>query len=242
MRARAPAVRTAKRSGRNRRFIRARRRDIEAFAQNCQHADKVVPTYPLRVSSTPRQNPPPETDDARHQAAAAHLRTLFRLHGRLVRTRNREFFELGLSSAAFRILEVIREHPQANMSAIAFHLDLSRQAVHRVARDLVRQEFLTLRRDPRDRRSLIPTITEFGADYFSGAVYCQERVLLEMTSMTRLIDLQFATALARRLWRRVTPGPEARRVQGADRFPGEAGHRDAEHRSAELLVSGSDQE
>ncbi len=192
------------------------------------------------MSSARQQNPPPETEAARCRAATAHLRALFRFHSRLVRTRDLDLFELGLSSAALRILEVIAEYPQANLSAIAVVLDLSRQAVHRVVRDLVRQEFLTLRRDSGDRRALIPSITEFGAGYFSSALACQEDALRELTSMTRLIDLQFATALARRLRQRVTPGPEARCVRGAEGFRGAGDPRGADQPSAELLAPGAD--
>jgi DNA-binding MarR family transcriptional regulator len=155
------------------------------------------------VSPDPRQNPPPETDRDRIQAAKANLRALFRLHARLVRTRNRDLFELGISSAGLRIVEVILEDPEANLSVIARVLDLSRQAVHRVVRGLVRLGFLGLRRDPRDRRARIPWITDFGDIYIRDAMACQERAGRELTAMTRLIDLQFATALARRLWQRV---------------------------------------
>jgi DNA-binding MarR family transcriptional regulator len=155
------------------------------------------------VSPDPRQNPPPETDLDRAKAAKANLRALFRLHARLVRTRNRDLFELGISSAGLRIVEVILEDPEANLSVIARVLDLSRQAVHRVVRGLVRLGFLGLRRDPRDRRARIPWITDFGDIYIRDAMACQERAGRELTAMTRLIDLQFATALARRLWQRV---------------------------------------
>jgi DNA-binding MarR family transcriptional regulator len=155
------------------------------------------------VSSDQRQYPPPETDHARVQAAKANLRALFRLHARLVRTRNRDLFDLGLSSAGLRIVEVILEHPDANLSVIARVLDLSRQAVHRVVRGLVRLGFLSLRRDPRDGRARIPSITDLGDIYIRDAVACQERAGRDLIAMTRLIDLQFATMLARRLWQRV---------------------------------------
>jgi len=139
--------------------------------------------------------------EARRAAALAGCRSLFRLHGRLVRTRNICLEELGLTSARLRILEVIALYPGSNLSAIAARLDLSRQAVHRVVHDLVREEMLVLRRDPADGRALTPVITEFGDIYATGALEWQAGASLELTSILRLEDLQFTKAVADRLWR-----------------------------------------
>jgi len=141
-------------------------------------------------------------DPARRRTALEGARALFRLHGRLVRARNRGLFEHAVTSAGLRIIETMQEHPGEHLSSIAVRLDLSRQAIHRVIHDLERQEFVSLKRDPHDRRARIPVLTDLGAIYAEGALAWQERAGEKLIANLRLVDIQFARALLDRLWRR----------------------------------------
>jgi len=151
----------------------------------------------------------PDIDLAEWRRAAVQgASALFRLHGRLVRARNRGLFVCGLTSAQLRILETMRDHPGENLSAIAWRLDLTRQAVHRVVHDLVRHLFVRLERDPQDRRAVIPKVTSFGSVYSEGGLNWHEEAGAKLISELRLIDIQFANAMLERLWRRTPSGME----------------------------------
>jgi DNA-binding MarR family transcriptional regulator len=128
-----------------------------------------------------------------------------------VRARNRGLFVYGITSAQLRILETMRDHPGENLSVIAWRLDLTRQAVHRVVHDLVRHLFVSLERDPQDRRAVIPKVTIFGSVYAEGALDWHETAGAELIAGLRLLDIQFASAMLDRLWRRTPSGNEPTR-------------------------------
>ena len=116
------------------------------------------------VSACPPDLSTPWLDRFATRAAAAvnGTRAVLRLHGRIVRYRNRDLRGYGLTSARMRILEVIGAHGGSSISEIARRLDLSRQAVHRVVHDLVALGLLRLHARDRDRRARIPMLNRFG--------------------------------------------------------------------------------
>ncbi len=100
---------------------------------------------------------------ADHAEAANHAyRAMLQFHARTVRLRSGTLCELGLTHARLRILRVIASEPDISISQIARVLDLSRQAVHRVAHDLMDCGLIELETTWRDRRARIAKLTDYG--------------------------------------------------------------------------------
>ena len=139
--------------------------------------------------------------EARDAATLDGARALLRLHGRLVRRRNRALREFALTSARLRILDVLTEYPDSNLSVIARRLDLSRQAVHRVLHDMVDIGLIDLHPDEHDRRAWVPVINDVGKVTAEFARRWQLLSAQPITAGYSLEQLQYARYLADRLWR-----------------------------------------
>jgi DNA-binding transcriptional ArsR family regulator len=114
--------------------------------------------------------------------------------------------ELGLTCAQLRVLEVLIEHPDSNISEIARDLDLSRQAVHRVVHLLADAGFLSLEKNRRgDRRAVIPQLSETARFCAIDGITWQRNFLRVLTGPFRLHDLQFTAMAIDRIWRHFTP-------------------------------------
>ncbi|MEO5336691.1 MAG: MarR family transcriptional regulator [Magnetospirillum sp. WYHS-4] len=85
----------------------------------------------------------------------------FRLNGRLLAAGDRLVADLGLTSARWQVLGALAEEPRT-VSGIARAMGLTRQAVQRVANELVAEGFLAWRDNPAHRRAKLVDPTERG--------------------------------------------------------------------------------
>lgn len=167
------------------------------------------------MSSPTPLEPPPESPGHyrdQDQANTHPPRALFRLHGRLARTRNNHLWELELTSAQLRVLETLSENPGSGISEVARHLDLSRQAVHRLVHVLAGKGYLTLpHREPGDRRRLAPGLDPHAALCTQSAIRVQRELWREFTDeLTGAIpptDLQLTAMTLDRIWRHLSRRP-----------------------------------
>jgi DNA-binding MarR family transcriptional regulator len=145
---------------------------------------------------------------ARDHANRNLQRALFRLHGRLNRTRNARLWELELTSAQLRVVDAIRERPGWGLSELARYLDLSRQAVHRLVHVLAGKGYLKL--PPRrrgDRRRLVPQLDTDSALCIEGAIEGQCEFWRDLTAAFPPRDLQFTAMEIDRIWRHLSQRP-----------------------------------
>lgn len=89
-------------------------------------------------------------------------RAFLALHDRLRRVRQGALRDFGVTPAQMRVLEIVRLRPAFNLSAIAVELDLTRQAVHRVAHLMSLNGLLELRRGRSRGRPIVPVLTMMG--------------------------------------------------------------------------------
>jgi DNA-binding MarR family transcriptional regulator len=101
-----------------------------------------MPPKPPPTARRPRRG-----DELPHaEVALRAYESLQTLHCRLRRIRDAALHEFGVTHAQLRVLNVAATAPGSSLSDIARTLDLTRQAVHRVAHLLERCGFLTLSR------------------------------------------------------------------------------------------------
>jgi DNA-binding MarR family transcriptional regulator len=91
------------------------------------------------------------------------------LHARLRRLRDNACAEFGLTHAQMRVLAVVREMDWVELSFVAKTLDVTRQAVHRVVRDLARMQYLLIERGTSTGRPLILSLDEHRKIEIDGA-------------------------------------------------------------------------
>jgi DNA-binding MarR family transcriptional regulator len=99
---------------------------------------------------------------------------------RLVDATDRRTREAGLQRTKLRMLLAIRRRPTAGSATIgvlAEALDIDRNTVVEIVDDLVRQGFVTRRRDPHDRRRFLIAVTPIGEQWIAPVVEGELREL-----------------------------------------------------------------
>ena len=95
---------------------------------------------------------------------------LVALHARLRRLRDNCLAEFGLTHAQLRVVAVLHHIESAELSYVARTLDVSRQAVHRIARDLEAAQFIVIERGNTTGRPLILSLDPRRDIEVSGAL------------------------------------------------------------------------
>lgn len=112
--------------------------------------------------------------------------------------------DLGLSSARTRVMEVLADGGGARtVSQIARSLELSRQAVQRLADDLHARGLTSWRANPDHARAQLLVMTEKGAAAHSEAARRKLALMAELTAGLEPAWLQVATELLAVIERRL---------------------------------------
>ncbi len=119
-------------------------------------------------------------------------REVLRLQLRMARIRSGALRELGLTHARLRVIAVVAASPGLSISQIARELDLSRQAVHRVAHDLERARMLLIEETDGDRRSRRVRLATLGAHVAALALPWERDWTSRMLDGLRLRELRDA--------------------------------------------------
>lgn len=114
--------------------------------------------YPMKTNDNPKT--PLLTD---------FIFETFRLHGDLIAFGDEMAKEFGLTSARWQVLgSVAMSKGDVTVPVIARNLSLSRQAVQRVATDLVRERFVTFLDNPHHKRAKLVALTPDGKKAYRG--------------------------------------------------------------------------
>ncbi len=110
--------------------------------------------------------PPDRADEP--EALAELIFETFRLNGCLVAAGDRLTADLGLTNARWQILRAIADQPHS-VAQIARSLDLSRQAVQRIADLLVEEGFAAFSVNPEHKRAKLLDLTPKGREVLEEA-------------------------------------------------------------------------
>ncbi len=162
--------------------------------------------FPSTPTTTPRPRPPlwpPPLE--RRPAGLMTYDALATLHARLRRLRDNAFAEFGLTQAQMRVLAVVRGMRWVEMSVVAKMLDVTRQAVHRIVRDLERTQYLLIERGTTTGRPLILSLNEYRKIEIDGAFAWEADWLGQEVAQEAEPDTHGALQNLSRWLRRVLP-------------------------------------
>lgn len=131
-------------------------------------------------------------------AVTEFILTIFRANGRLLRAGDRMARDLGLTAARWQVLGAI-EHAPKTVAQIARDYELTRQGILWVVQSMVRDNLVTLIKNPDHRRAKLVQFTDHGRETYAEISRRQRLWSNGLAESFKLGELTSGLASVRRL-------------------------------------------
>lgn len=88
---------------------------------------------------------------------------------RTIRREMKKHRPVEMSMQQFRVLRILERHPDISLSAVAEHMGLTNASASKLVESLVKQELMTRKDSPEDRRRVVLSLTKTGKNALEEA-------------------------------------------------------------------------
>lgn len=131
---------------------------------------------------------------------------IFKLSGLLISEGDRLTEELGLNSARWKVLGALSHATNPiTVSDVARNMGLTRQAVQRIANEMIKDDLLYFQTNPKHKRAKLLTLTEKGNDIFNKLEKKQTLWVNSLADGLKIEDLELTSSILKDMVNRLQP-------------------------------------